>query len=84
MSEVITAIYERGVLKPLQEIPLLREHQKVRLVLEPNIRWRSEFKNLLKKIHRRTVKFNSKEIEKDITFASHQIRKIKNVCKSSH
>jgi Mg/Co/Ni transporter MgtE len=55
-----------------------------RLDLEANISWRREFKNLLDKIHNRTVKFNSAEIEKDITFAYRQVRKIKNVRKSPH
>lgn len=81
--EVITAIYERGVFKPLQDIPL-REHQKVKIILQPNISWRREFKNLLEKIHNRTARFSPPEIEKDITAAYRQIRKIKSVCKNPH
>ena len=83
MPEVITAIYERGVFKPLQEI-ILREHQRVKLILEPNIRWHREFRNLLERIHNRTAKFTSAEIEKDITFAYRQVRRIKGVRKSFH
>lgn len=81
MGEVITAIYEKGILKPLQQL-YLKPHQKVRIILEPDIKWYKEFKNLLKKIHSRTVKFNSNEIEKDISSASKQIRKTTYACKS--
>jgi len=34
MSEIVTAVYEKGVLRPLQPVNL-REHQKVRLEVFP-------------------------------------------------
>lgn len=34
MSQIITAIYEKGLLKPLEELPL-EEHEEVRLRIIP-------------------------------------------------
>jgi predicted DNA-binding antitoxin AbrB/MazE fold protein len=35
MSFTVEAIYESGVLKPLTPLPELKEHERVRLTLEP-------------------------------------------------
>jgi predicted DNA-binding antitoxin AbrB/MazE fold protein len=37
MSLIIEAIYESGVLKPLAPLPELQEHERVRLMLEPQV-----------------------------------------------
>jgi predicted DNA-binding antitoxin AbrB/MazE fold protein len=34
MTITIEAIYESGVLKPLSPLPLLKEHERVRITLE--------------------------------------------------
>ena len=69
MYEIITAIYEEGVLRPLQPISF-KPHQKVRMILEPNVKWCQEWKRLIESVYRRTSKFSSLEIEDDITIAS--------------
>lgn len=74
INNVVTAIYESGVLKPLQDIHL-KEHQKVRIVVEPDLTWQRELRNLLKEIHQRTTKYSTAEIEKDITLASRRIKR---------
>ncbi|HLN29734.1 MAG TPA: antitoxin family protein [Gemmataceae bacterium] len=38
MSITIEAIYENGVLKPTQSLPL-REHEKVRITVHPGTTW---------------------------------------------
>ena len=38
MPLTIEAIYENGVLKPVQPLPL-KEHEKVRITIEPETSW---------------------------------------------
>jgi predicted DNA-binding antitoxin AbrB/MazE fold protein len=38
MTYTVEAIYENGVLKPVQPLPL-QEHEKVRLTIEPTANW---------------------------------------------
>ena len=38
MTLTVEAIYENGVLKPAEPLPL-REHEKVRITLEPTLTW---------------------------------------------
>ena len=38
MSLTFDAVYENGVLKPAQTLPL-KEHEKVRVTIEPDIDW---------------------------------------------
>ena len=55
MSMTIEAIYENGVLKPSQRLPL-KEHEKVRVTIEPELtcaertagmlKWQGDFEDL--------------------------------------
>ena len=38
MTITIEAIYENGVLKPAQPLPL-QDHEKVRITIEPDLTW---------------------------------------------
>jgi predicted DNA-binding antitoxin AbrB/MazE fold protein len=38
MALTIEAVYENGVLKPTQPLPL-KEHEKVRITVEPELTW---------------------------------------------
>jgi predicted DNA-binding antitoxin AbrB/MazE fold protein len=38
MTLTIEAIYENGVLRPLQPLPL-KEHETVRITIEPQLNW---------------------------------------------
>lgn len=69
MFKTIEAIYENGVFKPTKKVTM-PEHSKIRLIISPEKEWVREIKFLLKKVHSRTKKFPSEEIEKDITLAS--------------
>jgi predicted DNA-binding antitoxin AbrB/MazE fold protein len=38
MPLTVEAVYENGILKPAQPLPL-QEHEKVRLTIEPQVSW---------------------------------------------
>ncbi len=46
MSFVVDAVYENGVLKPAQPLPLA-EHDKVRVTIEPEVSWAERTAGLL-------------------------------------
>jgi predicted DNA-binding antitoxin AbrB/MazE fold protein len=47
MSITVEAIYENGMLKPVQPLPL-EEHEKVRLTIEPMVTWAERTAGMLK------------------------------------
>jgi predicted DNA-binding antitoxin AbrB/MazE fold protein len=47
MALTIEAIYENGVLKPAQPLPL-QEHEKIRITIEPRPNWVQETAGILK------------------------------------
>ncbi|MBI5746021.1 MAG: antitoxin family protein [Nitrospirae bacterium] len=53
MPKTIEAIYEDGVFKPLDQVPL-PEHTRIRLTLSPTKDWAEKFRRLLNKVHQRT------------------------------
>ncbi len=69
MPKTIEAVYENGVFKPIKKVTI-PEHSKIKLIISPEKEWAKEIKSLLKKVHSRTKKFPSEEIEKDITLSS--------------
>ncbi len=73
MSITINAIYEEGVLKPLDKVPL-REHEKVKIDINPDEKLKKRLKHLTESIYKRTNKFSSKEIEQNISLAYGEIR----------
>ncbi len=75
MTRIITAVYSKGVFKPLAHVKL-HENQKVRISVTDENPDRSDKKwnALLKTVHRRNQKFPSKEIEADITAAIREVR----------
>lgn len=73
MSHVIRAVYEQGVLKPLERVQLV-ERQIFLVSIYPEDQWREDFDVLLKRTHRRTRRSTSQEIEADITAARAEVR----------
>ena len=69
MPKTIEAIYEDGVFKPLDQVPL-PEHTRIRLTLSPTKDWAEKFRRLLNKVHQRTRNIPPETIEQDITLAS--------------
>ena len=47
MTLTIEAIYENGVLKPAQPLPL-KEHETVRITIEPQLSWAERTAGMLK------------------------------------
>jgi predicted DNA-binding antitoxin AbrB/MazE fold protein len=47
MAITIEAVYENGMLKPVQPLPL-EEHEKVRLTIEPALTWAERTAGMLK------------------------------------
>lgn len=77
MPEIINAVFENGVFKPLQKVRV-KEHQKVGLKIVPLDDWEKRFERIIKKIHKETAQYSSEEIESDITQAIQEVRKEKN------
>jgi predicted DNA-binding antitoxin AbrB/MazE fold protein len=73
MSSVIRAVYEKGVLKPLERVRL-GERQVCLVSIYPEDQWREAFDALLKRTHKRTRRATSQEIEADITAARSEVR----------
>ena len=73
MSKTIEAIYEDGVLKPLQKLQL-KEHEKVQIQIFSPEEWQRRFKRVIDKIQKNTAPFPSQEIESDIAQAVREYR----------
>ena len=73
MQRVIRAVFEKGILKPLQRVSL--GERKVCLVsIYPEDEWQRDFKALLKRIHRKTRRNAPADIEDDITVARTEVK----------
>ena len=73
MQRVIRAVYENGVLRPLERVQM-SERQICLLSIYPEEEWRKDFEALLNRIHRRTRRHASADIEADITAARAEVK----------
>ena len=73
MSRVIRAIFENGVLRPLDPLDL-PDRSEVELAIQAPDPWAKEFRALLDRVHAKTRRFSGDEIEADITRASRESR----------
>jgi predicted DNA-binding antitoxin AbrB/MazE fold protein len=76
MAEVINAVFENGVFKPLEKIEL-KEHEKVTIKILSLDEWQSRFNRVIEKIHKRANQYTYEEIEKDISQAIKEVREEK-------
>lgn len=76
MSKVITAIFENGVLKPLQDVQL-KEHETVEIKILAHDEWEKRFNLVMEKIHKRAEHYSPEEIESDIATSIKESRKKK-------
>ena len=76
MSQIIDAIYEDGVFKPIQHVDV-KEHEKVAIKVVPIDEWQERFNRIIKKLHDRAVRYTPEEIEKDISYAVKEVREEK-------
>jgi len=74
MLQVINAIFEHGVFKPIYPIQM-KEHERVTIKVVSQDDWQERFNRVIEKIHRNTSRYNSEEIEDDISKAIHEVRK---------
>lgn len=68
MSKIINAVFENGVFKPLQKVDV-KEHEKVEIKIFSRDEWQNRFNRIIEKIHKKTSKYTSEEIEADIAHA---------------
>lgn len=73
-ATLVRAKYNNGVLKLREPLPLLDKEQVSVLVTSIG-QWEKAFRALLVKVHARTRRFRSREIEQDITLASRRAHK---------
>jgi predicted DNA-binding antitoxin AbrB/MazE fold protein len=73
MSQTITAIFENGVFKPLEEVKI-KEHEKVEIKILSRDEWQKRFNRIIKKIHKKTAQYSPEEIEADIADAIREVR----------
>ena len=76
MSQVITAIFEKGVFKPMQNVEV-QEHEKVTIKVVSMNDWQTRFDRITEKIHKKAALYGSTEIESDILQAITEVREEK-------
>jgi predicted DNA-binding antitoxin AbrB/MazE fold protein len=76
MAEVINAVFENGVFKPLEKIEM-KEHEKVTIKILSQDQWQSRFNRVIEKIHKRAKQYTPEEIETDISQAIKEVREEK-------
>jgi len=76
VAEVINAIFENGVFKPLEKIEM-KEHEKVTIKILSLDQWQSRFNRVIEKVHKRANQYTSEEIETDISQAIKEVREKK-------
>jgi predicted DNA-binding antitoxin AbrB/MazE fold protein len=76
MNNIIDAVYENGVFKPIGEVQV-KEHEKVTLKVILSDDWGKRFNQIIEKIQQKTSRFSSEEIESDITHALRETREDK-------
>lgn len=73
MSQVMEAIFENGVFKPLQRVEA-REHEKVEIKIFSHDEWQSRFNRIIEKIQKKAAQYKAEEIESDISEAIREVR----------
>ena len=76
MTEVITAVFENGVFKPLEKIEM-KEHEKVTIKILSLDQWQSRFDRVIEKVHKKARQYTPEEIETDISQAIKEVREKK-------
>lgn len=76
MAEVINAVFENGVFKPLEKIEI-KEHEKVTIKILSLDQWQTRFNRIIEKIHKRSNPYTPEEIETDISQAIKEAREEK-------
>ena len=73
VEETFRAVYEKGVLRPLQPLRL-EEQSHVLVTLNREPRWRKDFERLLRRMRTRTKAVPQEVIEAEVTQARAEVR----------
>ena len=76
MPQVVSAVYENGVLRPLEPLAL-KERETVEVEIRAERSWDEEFDETLRRGRSRAHRFTPEEIEADITEASREVREMR-------
>jgi predicted DNA-binding antitoxin AbrB/MazE fold protein len=83
MTEIINAVFENGVFKPLEKIEM-KEHQKVTIKILSLDQWQSRFDRVIEKIHKNAKQYTPEEIETNISQAIKEAREERHDSQSSY
>jgi predicted DNA-binding antitoxin AbrB/MazE fold protein len=72
-EETVKAVYEKGVLRPLQPLRL-KEQSRVLITVYPERRWRNDFDRLLRRMKARTKAIPQDVIEAEVTQARVEVK----------
>jgi len=73
MSQVIEAVFENGVFRPLQPVEIT-DREVVSIKILSSGEWQSRFARIIEKIHKNTTQYRAEEIEADILSAVKEVR----------
>lgn len=74
MSQVIDAVFENGVFKPLQDVHM-KDHERVEIKIISLDDWQNRFSRIINKIHQKAKQYGPEEIESDIAEAVKEVRR---------
>ena len=77
MSQVVEAIFQNGVFKPLHPVDI-KESEIVAIKVVSIDEWQMKFRAIIEKIHQKTAQYSAEEIEEDISLALKEVRKENN------
>lgn len=76
MSNVIDAVYENGVFKPLEKVDI-KENEKVEIKVISLDDWQLRFSRIINKTQKKAAQFSAEKIETDIAEAIKEVREAK-------
>ena len=82
MERTFQAVFEKGVLRPLEPLRL-KEKSRVTVTLCEENKWRNEFDRLMRKMSRRTRSTPQKEIEAEVSQARAEVKATRRAARRS-
>ena len=73
MERTFQAVFEKGVLRPLEPLRL-KEKSRVTVTLREESKWRNDFDRLMRKMSQRTRSIPQKEIEAEVSQARAEVK----------
>jgi len=73
MSQVVEAVFENGVFRPLQPVEIT-DRQVVSIKILSSGEWQSRFTRVIEKIQKNTAQYHAEEIEADVLSAVKEVR----------